>query len=122
MLQRLFGTGRAPGGASAVKTITVDELQQRLARHEPLLLLDVRSPEEYAHDGHIAGSRLLPLPVLTQRSAELPKDRAIVCVCRSGNRSGVACELLARQGFGDVINLTGGMLAWRRAGLPIHID
>lgn len=80
-------------------------------------MLDVRSPEEYAHDGHIAGSRLMPLPVVSARSHELPKDTPIVCVCRSGSRSQVACESLRRQGF-EVMNLSGGVMAWKRAGLP----
>ncbi|HMQ33933.1 MAG TPA: rhodanese-like domain-containing protein [Chloroflexaceae bacterium] len=115
MFRSLFGGQRA---APAVAAITASELQRRLAAGERLFLLDVRSSEEYAHDGRIAGSHLLPLPMLALRLNELPKDAPIVCVCRSGNRSGVAAEQLARQGFSGVINLSGGMLGWARAGLP----
>ena len=103
---------------SQVKTITPTELAQRLSESNPPLIVDVRLPEEYSHDGHIAGSRLLPLPVLLQRSQELPKNREIVLVCRSGSRSGVACEQLANLGFENTINLVSGMIAWKRAGLP----
>jgi rhodanese-related sulfurtransferase len=119
MLQSLFGF-KQPGFAqrSRVQAITPQELDQRLKTREPLLMVDVRSPEEYEQDGHIAGSRLLPLPMLARRLNELPTDRPIILVCRSGNRSEVACEQLMSQGFSDVINLTGGMIAWRRAGLP----
>jgi rhodanese-related sulfurtransferase len=101
-----------------VKTITPTELAQRLTESNPPLVVDVRMPEEYSQDGHIAGSRLLPLPVLLQRNEELPQDREIVFVCRSGSRSGVACEQLANSGFENTVNMVGGMIAWKRAGLP----
>jgi rhodanese-related sulfurtransferase len=116
MLRSLFG-GRA--AASSIATITVPELKRRLDAGERLFLLDVRSADEYAYDGHIVGAHLLPLPALALRLDELPRDTPIICICRSGNRSGVAAEHLARQGFSDVTNLTGGMLAWARAGLPM---
>lgn len=116
MFRNLFG-GRST--ATAVATITVPELKQRMDAGERLFLLDVRSADEYAYDGHIVGSHLLPLPMLALRLNELPKDTPIICVCRSGNRSGVAAEQLVRQGFSDVTNLTGGMVAWARAGLPM---
>ncbi|MFV9503912.1 MAG: rhodanese-like domain-containing protein [Oscillochloridaceae bacterium umkhey_bin13] len=116
MFRALFG-GQSATPPTA--TITAPELKRRLDAGEKIYLLDVRSSEEYAHDGHIAGSHLLPLPMLSLRLEELPKDAPIVCVCRSGNRSGVAAEQLARQGFSDVINLTSGMMGWARAGLPM---
>jgi rhodanese-related sulfurtransferase len=101
-----------------VKTIAPTELAQRLNEENPPLVVDVRMPEEYAQDGYIAGSRLLPLPVLLQRSDELPKDREIVFVCRSGSRSGIACEQLAAAGFENTVNMIGGMIGWKRASLP----
>lgn len=116
MLRSLFGA-RTP--AAGTKNLSVNELKQRLDAGEQFYLLDVRSAEEYSGDGHIAGSHLLPLPALATRQGELPRDQPIVCVCRSGNRSGVAAEQLARQGFTEVINLSGGMIAWARAGLPM---
>jgi rhodanese-related sulfurtransferase len=98
--------------------MSVQDLAERIRRHDPSLeLLDVRTPREYQFDGHIEGSRLVPLPSLLQRTAELPKDKTIVCICRSGNRSYTACEMLAAQGY-DVVNLSGGMIGWRMAGLP----
>jgi rhodanese-related sulfurtransferase len=116
MFRNLFGGPAATTTSPA--TIAAPELKKRLDGGERLYLLDVRSSEEYAQDGRIAGSHLLPLPMLAMRLSELPKDTPIVCVCRSGNRSGVAAEQLARQGFSDVINLSGGMVGWQRAGLP----
>lgn len=122
MFRSLFGTRPAtvttPGATGPVKQMNARELQAQLDDGQEPLLVDVRTPQEYAHDGHIAGSRLLPLQVLMQRSDELPKDRPIVCVCRSGNRSQVACEQLATLGYTDLTNLAGGMIGWKSAGLP----
>lgn len=118
MLRSLFGGAATTTAGPA--TITAPELKRRLDAGDKLYLLDVRSSEEYAHDGRIAGSHLLPLPMLSLRLNELPKGTSIVCVCRSGNRSGVAAEQLVRQGFSDVINLDGGMIGWSRAGLPMQ--
>jgi rhodanese-related sulfurtransferase len=119
MLQSLFGFGSARQ-TTKVQTTTPKELYQRLQKQEAVVLVDVRSPEEYRQDGHIRGSRLLPLPVLAQRSAELATDIPIICICRSGNRSHVACEQLAGRGFTNVTNLVGGMVGWGRSGLPIE--
>lgn len=119
MLRNLFQPQTAPAGAATVKTTKPATLHTQMQATDAPFVIDVRSPEEYAYDGHIGGSRLLPLPQLAMRIEELPRDRPIVCVCRSGNRSHVACELLLRQGFTDVTNLTGGMIAWRSAGLPL---
>ena len=105
---------------TAVKQINSHELYNLMAAQgSNLELLDVRTPGEYQHDGHIHGSRLLPLSSLMQRTSELPADKTIVCICRSGSRSYTACEMLAAQGF-EVINLSGGMIGWKRAGLT-HI-
>jgi rhodanese-related sulfurtransferase len=115
MFRNLFAPAQSTTGVAVVRP---KELQQRIADREKLVLLDVRSSDEYAHDGHIAGSRLIPLPALSARLDELPKDTPIVCICRSGSRSQVAAELLVRQGFSDVANLAGGMIGWQQAGLP----
>ena len=118
MFQALFGRRDLQG--SRVRQVNAEELDADLKGERAPLLVDVRSAGEYERDGHIAGSRLLPLNVFTQRVNELPKDRPIVCVCRSGNRSQAAAEQLMAQGFEDVANLSGGMFGWRRAGLPIE--
>lgn len=101
--------------------ITPGELQQRLEANEAVIVVDVRTSEEFAHEGHIFSSRLLPLSYLRQRSDELPKDKPIVVVCRSGERSQVACEQLAALGFTDIFNLAGGIDAWQQAKLPLRL-
>lgn len=103
----------------ACETIAPADLQQHLAEHQPVYLLDVRTPAEFKRDGHIAGARLIPLDDLPARLDEVPRDRPVVCVCRSGSRSSRACALLAHEGFAPVLNLRGGMLAWRLARLPV---
>jgi glyoxylase-like metal-dependent hydrolase (beta-lactamase superfamily II)/rhodanese-related sulfurtransferase len=80
-------------------------------------VVDVREPEEFGHGlGHIDGALLLPLAQLEARLAELPRDRPIVTVCRSGARSSRAAAMLGKAGFERVANLNGGMLRWRAEG------
>lgn len=92
---------------------TYTELQSKT----PPLLLDVRQQDEYKA-GHVAGALLIPLDQLAKRQGELPKARAIVCICRSGSRSGSASQLLREAGF-NVRNVRGGLMAWQAAGLPV---
>lgn len=82
------------------------------------LLVDVREPHEFAA-GHIPGARLMPLGEVLQHAEELRGHPAVVMVCRSGNRSGMACAQLARLGVANLHNLDGGMNAWSREGFDI---
>lgn len=104
------------------RTTTADwtpaDLQARLSADEQLLVLDVRQPDEY-REGHVRGSVLIPLDQVALRSGELPRDRPIAVICRSGNRSGVATAMLHRAGF-DAHNVAGGILRWQREGLPVE--
>jgi len=81
------------------------------------LILDVRSPAEYA-GGHIAGSQNLPLPQLDDELASIPKDRAVVVHCEGGYRSAIAASLLQKHGREEVYDLIGGFKAWLAAKLP----
>lgn len=112
VLKRLFG-----GPTLAHLAISVTDADQRLADGDAVLI-DVREPDEW-QQGHVPGATHIPLAQLSARLAGLPRDRDILLVCRSGNRSGVAQDLLARAGFERAINVQGGMLAWQRHGLPI---
>lgn len=84
------------------------------------LLLDVREPDEWAA-GHAPGAYFLPLGQVQGRVDELPTDRRIVAICRSGGRSGTVTEALNAWGY-DVVNLAGGMRAWARDGLAVVTD
>ncbi|GGG11650.1 rhodanese-like domain-containing protein [Paenibacillus abyssi] len=88
-----------------------EEVAEKLTRGEKLNLVDVRERDEW-QQGHIAQARLIPLSELTNRLDELKQgNEPIIMVCRSGGRSGKACDYLASLGY-SVINMKGGMLAW----------
>jgi rhodanese-related sulfurtransferase len=97
-----------------MQTITPEEVKARLDAGEKLNLLDVREPSENAE--YNIGGELIPLGRIMHFETDALdnwKDQEVICYCRSGNRSGQACMLLESQGFTNVKNLTGGMLAWR---------
>ena len=98
---------------------TVAALQ--LINHKDAIVLDVREPNEYA-SGHVLNAKHIPLGKLKERMGELEKykDRPVVVVCRSGNRSGTACFLMGRQGFTQAYNLSGGVQAWQKNKLPLE--
>lgn len=91
----------------------------RLFNHEDALILDVREDSEY-RDGHVAQSRHIPLGQLKGQIEKLAgyKEKPVVALCRSGNRSRHACGMLHKAGFKNVYNLAGGIGAWDQAGLP----
>lgn len=109
LLKRLFGP--------PLPAVTPQEAQARLKSRPAPYVLDVRQPAEYA-EGHIAGAALIPLDQLADRRRDLPRDREILCVCRSGSRSGTAVRQLVRDGY-SAVNLRGGMSAWQAARLPV---
>jgi len=92
----------------------------QLINHKNALVLDVREDDEYK-SGHVLNSTLIPIGKLSQRIGELEKykDQPIVVICRSGNRSGMACAMLGKQGFTQAYNLAGGVIAWQKANLPL---
>lgn len=100
-----------------VNNVAPIDAQKKLSQKQKPYLLDVRQPEEY-RSGHIPGAKLLPLGDLRSRMNELPKDREILVVCHSGNRSLSATRQLVSAGF-NAVNLRGGMIAWSHAKLPV---
>ncbi len=88
----------------------VEDLKQRMDAHDAPFLLDVREPHEYAICN--LGGLLIPLNDLPKRIGELDPNRETVVHCRSGARSAKAVEFLRANGFKDVKNLAGGILAW----------
>jgi molybdopterin/thiamine biosynthesis adenylyltransferase/rhodanese-related sulfurtransferase/molybdopterin converting factor small subunit len=97
--------------SAASQEITVLELKARRDRGEDLFVLDVREPHEYEIN-RIPGSTLIPLGDLPERFTELDPTREIVAQCKSGMRSARAAAFLREQGFKNVRNLKGGILAW----------
>ncbi len=103
-----------------VNEIDSESLHDRLRAGEDLLLLDIRTPGEVAQ-GIIPRSLPLPMHLLPLRLAELPKDRETVLYCRSGARSYQACAWMMDQGYRQVLNLRGGIIAWARHGYDIGL-
>jgi rhodanese-related sulfurtransferase len=86
-------------------------------RNAGAFILDVRQPDEW-NAVHIPGATLIPLDQLEARVNEVPKDKEVVVVCRSGNRSKQGRDILKSAGFSQVTSMTGGMNQWSTAGLP----
>jgi rhodanese-related sulfurtransferase len=115
-------------GLAAILLLRVPTHENHLAREIPVaqavvlrdqgsFLLDVRQPDEW-EEAHIPGATLIPLGELEARVAEVPRDRDIVVVCRSGNRSKRGRDILLGAGFAQVTSMSGGMIAWKERGQP----
>jgi rhodanese-related sulfurtransferase len=101
-----------------VPTVTLTEADDVVA--DGGLLLDVREPEEW-DAGHAPDATWIPMSQLNDRLGEIPGDRRIVAVCRSGARSERVTEALVQRGH-DAVNLVGGMQAWAADGRPVVTD
>ncbi len=108
LFNRLLGGG--------VGTISPQEAHKRLAGDEDVILVDVRQPVE-TQSGSVPGAVLIPLTEFGRRMHELPRDRPILTICRSSHRSPIAARQLRQAGY-DVTNISGGTMAWQKAGLP----
>jgi sulfur-carrier protein adenylyltransferase/sulfurtransferase len=98
-------------GSEEMDDMTVTELKARIDAGSAPLVIDVRNPAEFAIC-RIPGARLIPLPELSGRLAELDPGADVVVHCKSGVRSARATRLLRQHGFRNARNLTGGILAW----------
>jgi rhodanese-related sulfurtransferase len=103
-----------------VKEIDAPQLAQWVkdADHK-LRVIDVRQMEEIVH-GTVPKAEALPLHTLPAKFHELDKKEKLIMICRSGARSAQACMFLQHQGFTNVFNLRGGMMAWVQSGFPAH--
>lgn len=99
-------------------SINVSQAREMLQSRSDIALIDVRSPQEL-REGKIEGSILIPFGNLMKGQHNLQKDRPIMLVCAVGGRSYYAGQVLARSGFSEVYNLSGGMSAWKKAGYPV---
>jgi len=101
-----------------MRTITPVELQQILTAQPSLLVIDVRTPVEFA-EVRVSQARNIPLDELKPGSLQLPKDQPVYLLCRSGQRATKAADKLAKEGFSQPIVVEGGTLAWIGANLPV---
>ena len=110
-VEELDPTGLAP----SVDVDTAYALQD----HPDVFMLDVREPDEY-DAGHIPGITLIPMGEVADRLSEIPTDREVIVTCRTGNRSAQVVDFLRQQGFTNVHNMEGGIVAWQEAGYPVE--
>jgi SulP family sulfate permease len=101
--------------------MTATQLWQQLRSSTPPVVIDVREPREF-YRGHIPQATLIPLPTFLDSAPELPTDRPIVFVCRSGRRSSRVAAMLHTHGHNRMMVLDGGMLAWEAAELLEAIE
>lgn len=100
-----------------VETISVHDLAHHLKNGSRMSVLDVRTESEW-NAGHIDSAIHIHGGQLQERFSEVPRDRPVAVVCGSGYRASIASSFLKRNGFDKVLNVLGGMSAWKSAGLP----
>ena len=110
----------ASAAAAAVAPMSQEALLEHQSRHpDHLLVLDVRTPQEYA-EGHVPGAVNVPYDQLASRLAEIPKDKDVVLYCKSGRRAGIAADVLAANGYTRLSHLEGDMPAWVAKGHAVE--
>jgi rhodanese-related sulfurtransferase len=112
----LLTTSSGAGGGLPAN-VSVDEAYAMV--QDGAFMLDVRELSEW-NEFHAPVATLIPLGELASRVNELPRDRKIVVVCRSGNRSQQGRDILLAAGFTQVTSMDGGMNAWQTSGYPIE--
>ncbi len=106
--------------ATRVERVAAQEFSQAVGKEEATIL-DVRTPAEFSQ-GHIAGASLVDWndPSFSSKVAELDKSKRYLVYCRSGSRSAQAVAAMREMGFTDITELSGGIIAWEKAGLPLE--
>lgn len=107
---------RKDGAGAPEETITIPEISladfsRKVEGNEHIKILDVREKDEF-EDAHIPGAIHIPLSEVEARMGELPKEAAIYIICHSGRRSGIAGDMMAKNGFGSLYNVVPGMNEW----------
>jgi rhodanese-related sulfurtransferase len=106
---------------AAIPTVDIREVERRLREDpQPPLVVDVREPDEHVAARLEQGAVLMPMSSFTTRMDELPRDRPLMILCATGNRSSAVTAHLLRNGWTDVSNVAGGITDWQRAGFPVR--
>jgi rhodanese-related sulfurtransferase len=113
MFQRLSDLLQGP----SVPEIDIEEADRQ--RASGAQLVDVREQGEW-NEARIPGTEHIPLGDLARRTGELDASRPVIALCRSGNRSRTAVQILQRAGFTEASSMAGGIVAWARAGKPLE--
>ena len=113
------GSGGPAGGSAGCKQLDSKQAHE-LMRDKNALVVDVREPHEFAA-GRIPDATLIPLRQIGMHLDNLKQhgDRPIILSCRTGSRSEMVCRFLRENGFSNIYNLSGGIMGWRLANLPL---
>ena len=109
------GSGQPP----VFRSLSPQEAKSLIESRKDLVLVDVRSPQEL-HEGSIPGSRLLPFGELAVGRMTLPTGKPLLLICAVGGRSYAVGQYFSGKGYGEIYNLSGGISAWKAAGLPLQ--
>lgn len=112
----LIASANSNSGSALAREVSVDEAYKMA--QSGAFVLDVRTQEEW-DEYHATNATLIPLDQLPNRLSELPKDREILVVCRSGNRSQEGRDILLQAGF-NATSMAGGLKEWYAKGYPIE--
>jgi len=107
------------GQPSVFRTLSPQEAKALIETRKDLVLVDVRSPEEL-YEGSIPGSQLMPFGELAKGRMTLPTGKPILLICAVGGRSYAVGQYFSGKGYGEIYNLSGGISAWKAAGLPLQ--
>jgi phage shock protein E len=105
--------------AVGASNVTSGQARKLIAGKQGMLLLDVRTPEEY-RQARLRGSLLIPLNELERRLREIPKGRPLLVYCAVGSRSVAAAGFLASKGYREVYNMSDGLVGWYNHGYPLE--
>lgn len=109
----------APNGGPVFQSLSPQEAKALIEGRPDLALVDVREPQEL-YEGSIPGSQLVPFRDIAQGRLTLPKDRPLLLICAVGGRSYMVGQYFSRKGYPEIYNLSGGIAAWKQAGLPLE--
>ncbi len=123
VLLSFFGCEKGNSQNNEFTNVDVNEAYKMISKDSSIVVIDVRTPGEYTGPlGHIKGAELKPVQVIEQWAPQIDslKNKKVILICRSGNRSGFAARYLQKKGFTHLYNVMGGMMEWNRAGLPVE--
>jgi rhodanese-related sulfurtransferase len=104
--------------AAPFRSISVTEARELIAQRPDLVVLDIRTPQEL-REGALENSTLVPFWAIMQNKLKVPKETPIMLICAVGGRSFAAGQMLVKYGYKEVYNVSGGLTAWKEAGLPV---
>ncbi|ACO04564.1 MULTISPECIES: rhodanese-like domain-containing protein [Persephonella] len=105
--------------STAFENVSAEKFRELMKRKD-VIILDVRTPQEYEKDGHIKGANLLPVQLFQYIYLAGLRDKDVLVYCRSGNRSVTASKMLEQMGLKKVYNLKGGIKEWKSKGFPVE--